>query len=1167
MKPTPDGGTASQAAPAAEDPRVIRALEEYLAAFEAGRRPDRREFLAGYPEVAEALAECLDGLEFVQAAAPRLSLEAEARPAGAVLPGDLLPATVLGDFRILREVGRGGMGVVYQAEQVSLGRPVALKVLPLAAALDARQLQRFKNEAQAAAQLHHTNIVPVYAVGCERGVHYYAMQFIEGQSLAAVVRDLRRQAGLGGAEAAAGPGASLADELASGRWAPAARPPAGQRAGREDEADSQQTTGYAGPPQPRGPADETPAAAPAALPTDRPVRGPAFFRTVARLGVQAAEALEYAHQMGVVHRDVKPANLLLDARGNLWVTDFGLAWLGGDAGLTLTGDLVGTVRYMSPEQTLARRVPADHRMDVYSLGATLYELLTLEPAVRGGNRAELLRQVVFEDPRPPRRLNKAVPAELETIVLKALEKSPAQRYATAQELADDLQRYLNDEPIRARRPTLVQRARKWARRHRSVVSVALLAVAILLLAGGAAFAVSYAGVQLALQRETEAKNELRDALDRERQVSYYHRIALAHREWLANNVGGADHLLDECRRGLRHWEWHYLKRLCHLDLLTFRGRRGSGRGVAYSPDGRRLASASLDGSLKVWDARTGLEVVAVDTRQDMVSGVAYSPDGRRLATGSWDKTVKVWDVATGREVLTLRGTDKVFTVAFSPDGQYLASAGHGGAVEVWKATTGEKLRTLRGHTNIVQSVAFRPNSRQLASAGGDIVKVWDVTTGQDLLTLRGHRWLVLGVAYSPDGGRLATAGLDKMVKLWDATTGAELRTLRGHADRVRGVAFSPDSQRLASAGDDQTLKVWDATTGAELRTLRGHADRVTGVAFSPDGRRLASAGDDVTVRVWDATADQEALTFRECRGRIWGVAFDPDGRCLTAGNAGPRLKVWDAKAGQELFTVVAGGFFGNEIAFSSDGRHFAWSCPDRTVQVWDAAAGRVVQAFGPVGGRFVTDLALSPDSRYLAAAGMNQTVCVWDLTAGRAAFTLSVNDEECHCKVAFSPDGRHLAWSSFGGTVRVCDLATAQEVRAFPGRADEVSCLAFSPDGRRLAWSGLHRTVTVAEVATGQELLTLRGHNHGVSSIAFSPDGQRLASGSYDQTVRVWDLRTGQEVLTLRGHTEVVHSVAFSPDGRSLASAGWDWAVRVWDATPPGERATGTVAMAEETAR
>jgi hypothetical protein len=334
------------------------------------------------------------------------------------------------------------MGIVYEAEQLSLNRRVALKVLPFAATLDARQLQRFKNEAQAAAHLQHQNIVPVYAVGCERGVHYYAMQFIDGQTLAALIAELR--------------GAT----------------------GSKECAEVEPT----GPYTPSG-GGET--AAVAALSTEHSTRSPAFFRAVAELGRQAAEGLEHAHQLGVIHRDVKPGNLLVDDRGNLWITDFGLAHCQSQASLTMTGDLVGTLRYMSPEQALAQRVVVDHRTDVYSLGATLYELLTLEPAFTGQDRQELLRQIAFDEPCPPRRLNKIIPAELETIVLKALEKIPADRYATAQEMADDLRRFLLDEPIRAKRPTLLQRARRWGRRHRAVAWAAAAGVlaTVIVLAG------------------------------------------------------------------------------------------------------------------------------------------------------------------------------------------------------------------------------------------------------------------------------------------------------------------------------------------------------------------------------------------------------------------------------------------------------------------------------------------------------------------------------------------------------------------------------------------------------------------------------------------------------------------------------------------------------------
>ncbi len=416
----------------ADDPRVVQAVREYMAAVESGSRPNRQVFLARHGDIAEPLAECLEALEFLRAAAPQLETPAGTAADGAPVPPPAIdPAVPLGDFRLLREIGRGGMGVVYEAEQLSLGRRVALKVLPFAWTLDPRQLQRFKNEARAVAHLHHTNIVPIYSVGCERGVHFYAMQYVEGRPLSAVLRELRDLSPPGAP-------AQASAETVNGR-------PAGL------------TT----------------------LTSDGRARGKAFFRSGARLGVQAAEALEHAHEQGIVHRDVKPGNLLVDAHGHLWVSDFGLAQFPSDTALTMTGDVVGTLRYMSPEQALGKRSLVDHRTDVYSLGATLYELLTLEPVFDGRDREELLRQIASEEPRPPQRRNPAIPADLETIVLKALGKRPEDRYATAQEMADDLRRFLEHRPILARRPTPVARVAKWFRRHPSVVGVT---VGVLLLA-------------------------------------------------------------------------------------------------------------------------------------------------------------------------------------------------------------------------------------------------------------------------------------------------------------------------------------------------------------------------------------------------------------------------------------------------------------------------------------------------------------------------------------------------------------------------------------------------------------------------------------------------------------------------------------------------------------
>jgi serine/threonine protein kinase len=456
VRPGDGGGSAGGVS--LDDPRVHQAMEEYLKLLQAGERPDRQAFLARYPEVAAALAECLHGLDFVHAAGVELSRPGDDRASGggAAAVGSVQS---LGDFRIVREVGRGGMGIVYEAEQLSLGRRVALKVLPFAGALDSKQLQRFKNEAQAAAHLHHTHIVPVHFVGCERGVHFYAMQFIEGTTLAGVIHELRQLAGL----------------------EKPAEPP-GERAARPGTSGAL-TTAYE--PAPAAAAAVEAATVPVAgLTTSGSARGREFFRTAARLGVQAAEALEHAHDQGVIHRDIKPSNLLVDGQGHLWITDFGLAQFQAGNQLTLTGDLIGTLRYMSPEQALAKRVIIDHRTDLYSLGLTLYELLALRPAFDGTDRQELLRQIAFEEPRLPRRVNRAIPAELEAIVLKAMEKNPQDRYATAKEMADDLRCFLEDKPIRARRPSWRQVAMKWARRHRPVVGAAAAVLLITAVLGG-----------------------------------------------------------------------------------------------------------------------------------------------------------------------------------------------------------------------------------------------------------------------------------------------------------------------------------------------------------------------------------------------------------------------------------------------------------------------------------------------------------------------------------------------------------------------------------------------------------------------------------------------------------------------------------------------------------
>ena len=444
--------------------------------LESGEKVDPTDFADEYPIHVERLRKLLPTLVAMADLGhadsdPTLAAPTEKRQTGEAL-------RELGDFRIVREIARGGMGVVYEAEQVSLNRRVALKVLPFAAVLDQRQLDRFRREAEAAGAVHHQNIVPVYSVGCERGVHFYAMQFINGHTLGELIGQLREASGFG----------------------PTGRPA------------STKTARKAPPHPPR--ADATTLTLPE-MATTASTTQPAFFRSVAHLGIQVAEALDHAHQQGVVHRDIKPSNLMVDAEGKPWITDFGLARIETAPSLTVSGDLLGTLRYMSPEQALAKRIVIDHRSDIYSLGVTLYELLTLRPVFGGTDRRELLRQIAFEEPRPPRKLNRAIPADLETILLKAMAKNPAERYATAQDLADDLGRFLDLKPIKARRPTVLQRAAKWARRHTGAVAAA----GIILVIGVIALAVSTALIAAAREDEAEQRQAAQHALWKEQETS------------------------------------------------------------------------------------------------------------------------------------------------------------------------------------------------------------------------------------------------------------------------------------------------------------------------------------------------------------------------------------------------------------------------------------------------------------------------------------------------------------------------------------------------------------------------------------------------------------------------------------------------------------------------
>ena len=577
--------------------------------------------------------------------------------------------------------------------------------------------------------------------------------------------------------------------------------------------------------------------------------------------------------------------------------------------------------------------------------------------------------------------------------------------------------------------------------------------------------------------------------------------------------------------------------------------------IAYSPDGKTLASGLSGGQIKIWDARSGELLRTLEEHTSHVSSVAFAPDGKTLASNTiWSNTVKLWDARSGALVRTLEGhTSGIRSVAFAPDGKTLASGSSDKTIKLWDAHSGELLRTLEGHTKYVSSVTFAPDGSTLASSSRDAtVKLWDARSGELLRTLEGHTQGISSVAFAPDGKTLASSGGDNTIKLWDARGGELLRTLEGHTGWVISVTFAPDGQTLASGSNDKTIKLWDARSGETLRTLEGHTDSVWSVAFAPDGNTLASGSLDRTIKLWDARSGELLLSI-DARGPnhkrkghtdwVSSVAFAPDGNTLASGSGDYTIKLWDTRSGETLRTLEGHRSSVRSVAFAPDGSTLASSSRDATVKLWDARSGALLRTLeGHTS--WVRSVVFAPDGNTLASGSDDKTIKLWDARSGKLLRTLEGHTEGVR-SVVFAPDGNTLASGSSDSTIKLWDARSGELLRTLEGHTSSVASVAFAPDGNTLASGSDDKTIKLWDARSGELLRTLEGHASRVFSVAFAPDGKTMALGS-DGTIELWDARSGALLRTLEGHKKWVYSVAFTPDGQALASGSSDKTVKLW---------------------